>query len=135
MLENNSQLTTSQKIEQNIWDSLEPVIETIALAKIGKWVWYKNSRCKYIEVRIDMRDFKCIIRDRHSVRISPVDMVRQIDDAPQAASTPQDTEPSTVELYEALVNMCSEFRAHDLTYGSRAYQQATELINGYIKQL
>lgn len=34
------------------------------------WQWIKNSRCKYIELRIDMRDGGFIIKDRDGKRIS-----------------------------------------------------------------
>jgi hypothetical protein len=35
-----------------------------------KWSWTKNSKCKYINVRIDMRDGMCILEDRDGNQIS-----------------------------------------------------------------
>ena len=45
--------------DNNSWDvNLNEVVEFIKDATIGKidWKWYRNSGCKYISLRIDMRD-------------------------------------------------------------------------------
>ena len=34
------------------------------------WRWMFNTRCKYIELRIDMRDGAFILKDREGTRIS-----------------------------------------------------------------
>lgn len=66
-----------KKIEANIWDDIQrdflPVLQR-ALLPYGdphKWVWSRNTDCKYVELRVDMRDGGCIICDRHGNRISP----------------------------------------------------------------
>ena len=58
----------------NTWDDIEPVLAAI---KSKRWSWYRNPRCKYIDIRIDMRDKKCIVKDRNGVRINPKDVAFQ----------------------------------------------------------
>ena len=55
------------------WIPLENVIEIVKDASRrvhDGWNWYRNTRCKYINVRIDMRDGHCVIQDRHGTPIS-----------------------------------------------------------------
>ncbi len=66
-----------QKIETNTWDHIDDVLRVLELARAGKWAWYGNSRCKYIEVRIDMRNGGCILRDREGKRIEVADFAEQ----------------------------------------------------------
>jgi len=61
------------------WDHIDDVLPVIELMRSGKWVWDENMRCKYVEVRIDTRDGGCIIKDRHDVRITPAELVKQFD--------------------------------------------------------
>lgn len=61
------------------WDHIDDVLPVIELMRSGKWVWGENMRCKYVEVRIDTRDGGCIIKDRHDVRITPAELVKQFD--------------------------------------------------------
>lgn len=42
------------------------------------WTWTKNTECKYIELRIDMRDGRCIIRNRDGELISLEELKSQI---------------------------------------------------------
>ena len=56
--------------EHNHWDHLSEVMPVLRAAKDGEWSWFKNGRCKYINLRIDMRSFHCTVRDRDDVRIS-----------------------------------------------------------------
>jgi len=66
------------KQKENIWDTnLEEVISFIKKATEGgmfslnkSWGWIYNSRCKYISLRIDMRDGKFILLDKDDKRIS-----------------------------------------------------------------
>lgn len=63
----------------NVWDRfMEDVLPVLEAASKRKWTWYRNDRCKYIEVRIDMRDGSCIIKDRHGNRITPEELARQM---------------------------------------------------------
>lgn len=77
MKDRNSKINLKEKIEKNIWDSVEDVIDVINLARKGKWIWWKNCDCKYINVRIDMRDGGCIIKNGKNERIDPKDLLFQ----------------------------------------------------------
>lgn len=52
------------------WIPLSLVMEVIEEAKLGNWTWCNNSPCKYIELRIDMRDTGCLIKDRDGNQIT-----------------------------------------------------------------
>jgi hypothetical protein len=72
------------KQDHDKWDNIKdifPLLEIIRKKKsafdMDKWTWLKNSRCKYIEIRIDTRDGGCIIRDRDGNRISPKQLMYQ----------------------------------------------------------
>lgn len=63
------------KIEKNEWESsgtFDSLINTIKelLSASNKWSWLGNNRCKYIEIRIDMRDGGFVLLDRDGSRIS-----------------------------------------------------------------
>jgi hypothetical protein len=60
-------------------DNLVEVIEFIQAATKDrtKWVWFKNSRCKYISLKFDMRDGAFIILDRDSKRITLEELKEQ----------------------------------------------------------
>lgn len=60
------------------WDHVDDVLAVIERMRSGEWYWGSNSRCKYIELRIDTRDGGCILRDRESVRISPAQLAKQL---------------------------------------------------------
>lgn len=62
-------LTTKQKEAANIWDDIDDVMEVLTLARQGKWSWYSNPECKYIGLRIDMRDGHCILTNSEGKRI------------------------------------------------------------------
>jgi hypothetical protein len=59
------------------WISFDNITNIINLVKSKKWCWTKNSRCKYIEVRIDMRDGNCLVRDRNGIDISLEELLKQ----------------------------------------------------------
>jgi len=59
------------KIEQNIWDHLDDFLKTFNNMKTHNWSWARNSECKYVNLRIDMRDGGCIIMNKDGERISP----------------------------------------------------------------
>lgn len=46
------------------WIPLQNVFALVEKSKLGIWTWARNTKCKYIDVRIDMRDGDCIIKDR-----------------------------------------------------------------------
>lgn len=73
-----SPLTVQQKQAANVWDHVDDALAVIEMARAGKWVWMENSRCKYIDLRIDMRDGGCLIRDAKGNRINPEDLRKQL---------------------------------------------------------
>lgn len=73
-------LTLKQKQAANLWDHIDEVLPVLEAARAGKWTWQANSRCKYLELRIDMRDGGCIVKDREGDRINPADLARQAHD-------------------------------------------------------
>ena len=52
------------------WDSVKDVIEVLQKAMSEEWSWSSNTRCKYIDLKIDMRGHSCQIRDREGIVIS-----------------------------------------------------------------
>lgn len=74
--ENQPSVEDAQKIKDNIWeDNLDEVMETIKslIGNTGdrhKWAWIRNTRCKYVNVRIDMRNGGFVLEDRDGARIS-----------------------------------------------------------------
>jgi hypothetical protein len=71
-------LDLEKKKETNIWDdNIDEVISFIKKATEGglfnmnkPWKWTRNSLCKYIELRIDMRDGGFILKNDRGERIS-----------------------------------------------------------------
>ena len=70
-LEHEPRLTPEEKTAMNRWDQIEDFLETYHKMLARKWSWASKMDCKYIELRIDMRDGGCIIADRNGKRISP----------------------------------------------------------------
>ncbi len=59
------------------WGSINPVLSFIDLVLQKKWRWIKNSKCKYVNLRIDTRDLSCIIEDRHGNEITIEQLLEQ----------------------------------------------------------
>lgn len=70
-------LPLQEKIARNIWDSIDDVLKVVRAAQRGDWCWSRNSSCKYLNLRLDMRDGGCIIYDRDGKRISPEQLAYQ----------------------------------------------------------
>jgi hypothetical protein len=70
-LEKNSKLNTAEKDRMNRWDSIEDFLVVHEARKNRKWSWAHNSGCKYINLRIDMRNGGCIISTDEFGRIGP----------------------------------------------------------------
>ena len=51
--------------------------EVIDVVSAKEWTWSRNHHCKYISLRIDTRDGKCIIKDRHGEVITLDEVKRQ----------------------------------------------------------
>lgn len=64
----------AERIKENLWDEnfqeVTDFIKEASAERMEGWQWIKNSRCKYVQLRIDMRDGGFIIQDRHGKRIS-----------------------------------------------------------------
>lgn len=76
--------TFKEKLEQNIWEeNLDEVIRVIKEQSHpdSEWCWAYNARCKYVSLRIDMRDGGFILLDRYNKRISLDDLKWQISGA------------------------------------------------------
>lgn len=48
----------------NLWDHVDSFIDVYEKMKRKEWSWVRNMDCKYVELRIDMRDGGCIIRTK-----------------------------------------------------------------------
>ena len=55
------------------WVSLSEVIDVL---NDPEWEWWRNSNCKYLNIRLDMRDGKCLISDRNGKPLT-VDKLRE----------------------------------------------------------
>lgn len=67
----------AQAGEPRPWDHINDVLPVLVAAANGKWSWVENTECKYIELRIDMRDGGCIIKNRRGERITPEQLAKQ----------------------------------------------------------
>src|SRR5690349_3707501 len=56
------------------WDNISDVIAVLERAKNFDWSWALNNRCKYLDLRVDMRDGGCIIKDRDGKRITVAEL-------------------------------------------------------------
>ena len=68
-----SQEEIDRKTKENIWDTnIQELCEAIT-AQCKKndysWSWVRNHACKYIDIRIDMRDGGYILKNRYGERI------------------------------------------------------------------
>ena len=52
------------------WENIDEVIKVLEKMKREEWTWMKNSRCKYLNLRVDMRDGHCVIKDRNGLPIN-----------------------------------------------------------------
>ena len=43
----------------------------------NRWTWVRNMECKYVDLRVDMRDGGFVLRDRNGHRISLEEMMWQ----------------------------------------------------------
>jgi len=66
-----------KKIDENVWDKIEDFANVYKKMRNGDWSWIYNSKCKYVELRVDMRNGGCIISDRSGTRIDPKDLEYQ----------------------------------------------------------
>ena len=67
-------LTSAEKSNANIWDKVGLIERVVEIAKQnrgddGYWSWVMNTDCKYLNIRVDMRDGGCIVTDREGKRV------------------------------------------------------------------
>lgn len=71
-------LEDKQTVSKEIpWDNFDDVLEVLQKMRTGEWDWKHISICKYINVRVDSRDMKCVISDRNNKRITLEDLKKQ----------------------------------------------------------
>ena len=70
-------MKTKADIESNTWEDKTDLKEVLSLIDKAttagngfSWIWWKNSPCKYVNIRIDMRDGGFVICDRDDKRIT-----------------------------------------------------------------
>lgn len=97
------ELTLEQKNVANVWDHIDDALAVIELARAGQWHWCENMRCKYITLRIDMRDGGCIIRDGDDNRINPADLIAQRGGYMHGQPWPKER-PALTEWQKAMAN-------------------------------
>lgn len=56
-----------------------PVADVLAVIQDPRWSWVRNSPCKYLELRLDTRDQRCLIYNRDREAITLQDLRRQGD--------------------------------------------------------
>lgn len=65
------------KIQRNSWHNagveelFSLVKEVVQKSKNHDWLWICNSECKYVEIRVDMRNGGAVLCNRRGLRISP----------------------------------------------------------------
>ena len=59
------------------WKPLEDVVADVRKVLEEDWEWTSNVRCKYVGIRVDMRDGKAILLDRNYVHLPLKDLQRQ----------------------------------------------------------
>ena len=65
------------KKNNNVWDCIDDFIAVLNEMRAGNWNWYLNTKCKYVGLRVDMRDGGCLIMDSDGNRIDPKDLAWQ----------------------------------------------------------
>jgi hypothetical protein len=63
---------SEQKVE---WIPIDDVLSVVKASTREEWRWYLNSRCKYIDLRVDMRDGCCVLKDRNG-RLITLDQLK-----------------------------------------------------------
>ena len=104
MPDSNTSLTLEQKIEQNIWDHIDDVLKVVKLAQQNLWCWSRNSACKYINVRIDMRDGGCLLHDRDNKRIGVEQLAYQYGQPDTTPPEATEVDPRDASMIEAILN-------------------------------
>ena len=70
-------MNIEEKEAINLWDHLDDFLKVYEKMKKDEWDWWRNPDCKYVELRNDMRDGGCLIKNREGKRINPEDLEYQ----------------------------------------------------------
>lgn len=135
-------MSLKDMIANNVWHHLSDVLPTLKAASRGHWTWYNNFRCKYIELRIDMRDGGCIVRDSKGERIDPETLRKQEHNAPGipwSANYPWQEAPKMplpgvkdheiAQLVNRLRDIAIEFHGHQ-SLRDRIAREVIQVIRG-----
>lgn len=72
------------------WINIDEVMKVIQKSRKHNlsWGWYRNTKCKYISLRVDMRDGHCVLMDREDNVITLEDLQYQYRGDPKNCSNP-----------------------------------------------
>lgn len=65
------------QVERNLWDNINDFLRVLTAMREKKWIWVYNSKCKYVNLRVDMRDGGALLMDRDGKRIAPEELAWQ----------------------------------------------------------
>lgn len=122
-----------KKIQSNTWDHFGAILPTLKAISRGDWYWGANSRCKYIEIRLDTRDGGCILYDRERVRISPEQFAHQshpvrMEPWPAYSGFVNPYPPEGMVAAQALRKVLSVVQRYMPPGGPTAHDAMTEII-------
>lgn len=63
------------------WHRLADILPVFDKVRDHDWLWAQNSRCKYVELRIDMRNLSALLKDRDGNYITPDQLLYQYEGA------------------------------------------------------
>ena len=69
-IEIKEELPNSQGFSPHKWIPFYKLLDTLKQMNINRWSWVGNTQCKYINLRIDMRDLHCILTDNDGKEIT-----------------------------------------------------------------
>jgi len=69
-----SSLSLKEKKAKNVWDSIDDFLIVLQKMRKGEWNWFRNTNCKYVDLRVDMRDGGCLIYNNEGERIEIKDL-------------------------------------------------------------
>ena len=136
-------MSFEDRVKHNIWDTdLDEVFKTIKechgddkFDMKADWLWIRNSRCKYISVRIDMRDGAFVLVDRAGERISLEHLKFQYKEGESIPKYPKDSKFDGLMLERARTAL-AEIVDRNVPGGAEAVfdiaQEALDAINEHL---
>jgi hypothetical protein len=74
---NEFQIVNKGTRDEARWYPIEALLQVVEASRINEWNWTKNSPCKYLELRIDMRNGLCLIKDRTGKVLTIEEVMKQ----------------------------------------------------------